>query len=102
MHDPYMSGSAPSERLAQRKSALRNRVPSRATFSVRGHRLEGACGKNRGQTELSTVRPHISLIPVWWLGTVSSVPRFFTTRCYTPSEPFLSLIRWHPEHCSRP
>src|SRR5436305_14489988 len=35
-----------------------------------------ACSKNRGQTELSTVRDCILLIAGWRLGTVSSVPAF--------------------------
>ena len=37
-----------------------------------------ACGKDRGQTELSTVRDCILLIAGWPLGTVSSVPLFAT------------------------
>ena len=40
-----------------------------------------ACGKNRGQTELSTVLDCILLIAGRRLGTVSSVSPVFATRC---------------------
>ena len=57
--------------------------PSRVTlarlFSQAGSAENGlaACGKNRGQTDMSTSRTAILLIAGLWLGTDSSVPAFY-------------------------